>query len=161
MEEKQLYEWEWGASREIKSPDGYGFIDNEGNFINSIDRVGANGSYVFEMLKGVKANNATRMKILKAINSAMWGLELDDFLYNDKQRNKFLNSILKDVVIIHKFSVETCFIVREKEFIYSYPKAFYKRNLIKDGKKLEDVEDECKNFVYASKKPIKRPKKIK
>jgi len=69
-------------------------------------------------------------------------MELDDFLYNDKKRNKFINSILKNVLISE---INRAFIVREI-IVENVPHT--KRVLIENGVKVQDVVNECKDFKY-------------
>ena len=80
----------WGVSREIFST-GIGILDEHGNSLPACNRVGAGGNCKFELAEGKVFDEEMRFKILKAINSAIWGLELDDFLYNDKRCYSYRN----------------------------------------------------------------------
>ena len=83
---KDINEFNWGASRDIISPIGIGILDEHGNSLPACNRVGVGGSCKFELDEGEIFNEPMRIKVLRAINSALWGMELDDFLYNDKKR---------------------------------------------------------------------------
>ena len=142
---KKNNQFAWGASREIVSPIGVGILDEHGNSLPACNRVGVGGVCTFELSKGKKFDEQMRIKVIKAINSALWGMELDDFLYNTKDRNKFINSILKGIKV-NEINIDRAFIAREIA-VENVPHT--KRVLIENGVKVEDVIDECKGFKYA------------
>jgi len=142
---KSCNKFDWGASRDIISPVGLGILDEHGNSHPACNRVAVGGNCKFELAEGKTFDEEMRINVLKAINSALWGMGLDDFLYNDKKRNKFINSILKNI-LVSEISIDRAFIVREIN-VTNVPHT--KRVLIENGVKIEDVVDECKDFKYA------------
>ena len=149
------YKFNWFASRNTQNEYGKGgVVDDKGKSHCAEQTLRVKGMCECSLLDGKEFGRRELNLVKHAIYSALYALDCETFLYNDKARNKFINYVLKNKVklinldISHAWTQLDISKLDEKtNQLTTSP--YQKRYLIEDGKKLEELIEEEYGRKYA------------